>query len=150
MYHIGQKGPSPYYSPFLYYILIPIKTNESKSVQYFINGCQFLIWTQETISKYFEVKIWKHRSLHLVYRKLDTKFEQLWYHKNKLKVRLKLTRSIWCSNIFHIKILIYYDYNMHNLIIHNYLLRPYWLEFFFKSIFHLHVTHFVRSNILCK
>jgi hypothetical protein len=30
--------------------------------------------------------------------------------------------SIWCSNLFHIKILIYYDYNMHNLTIHKYLL----------------------------
>jgi len=30
-------------------------------------------------------------SLHLVYGKLDTKFEQLLYHKNKLKVCLKMT-----------------------------------------------------------
>jgi hypothetical protein len=28
-------------------------------------------------------------SLHLIYDKLDTKFEQLWYHKNRL--RLKMT-----------------------------------------------------------
>jgi hypothetical protein len=71
-------------------------------------------------------------SLHLVYRKLDTKFElwyhknrlQLWYHKSRLKVSLKLTKSIWCSNLLHIKFLIYYDYNMHNLTIHKYFLGP--------------------------
>jgi hypothetical protein len=33
--HIGQKGPSPYYNPFLPYILIPIKNNESKVVKIF-------------------------------------------------------------------------------------------------------------------
>jgi len=66
----------------------------------------------------------KKMSLHLVYGKLDAKFEQLWYHKNKLKVCLKLIGSIWCSNLLHIKILIYYDYNMHNLTIHMYFLGP--------------------------
>jgi hypothetical protein len=35
VYHIGWKGPSPYYSPFLPYILIPIKNNESKVVKIF-------------------------------------------------------------------------------------------------------------------
>jgi len=39
-----------------------------------------------------------------------------------------------------IKILIYYDYNTHNLIIH--FLRLHKVEIFKKSIFHLHVTHF--------
>jgi hypothetical protein len=29
-------------------------------------------------------------SLHLIYGKLDTKFEQLWYHKNRFQVRLKM------------------------------------------------------------
>jgi hypothetical protein len=31
----------------------------------------------------------KKMSLHLVYGKLHTKFEQLWYHKKKLKTCLK-------------------------------------------------------------
>jgi hypothetical protein len=35
VYHTGRKGPSPYYSPFLPYILIPIKNNESKVVKIF-------------------------------------------------------------------------------------------------------------------
>jgi len=35
VYHIGQKGPSPYYNPFLLYILIPIKNNESKVFKIF-------------------------------------------------------------------------------------------------------------------
>jgi hypothetical protein len=35
VYHIGQKGPSPYCSPFLPYILIPIKNNKSKVVKIF-------------------------------------------------------------------------------------------------------------------
>jgi hypothetical protein len=34
VYHQGQKGFSPYYNPFSPYILIPIKSNESKSVKY--------------------------------------------------------------------------------------------------------------------
>jgi hypothetical protein len=55
-------------------------------------------------------------SLH--YEKLDTKFEQLWYHKSRLKIHLKLIRSIWCPNLLHIYFLIYCDYNMHNLTIH--------------------------------
>jgi hypothetical protein len=35
VHHIGQKGLSPYSSPFLPYILIPIKSNESKVVKIF-------------------------------------------------------------------------------------------------------------------
>jgi hypothetical protein len=35
VYHIRRKGPSPYYSPFLPYILIPIKNSESKFVKKF-------------------------------------------------------------------------------------------------------------------
>jgi hypothetical protein len=35
VYHIGRKGPSPYYSPILPYILIPIRNNESKVVKNF-------------------------------------------------------------------------------------------------------------------
>jgi len=35
VYHIGWKGPSPYYNSFLHYILIPIKNNESKVVKNF-------------------------------------------------------------------------------------------------------------------
>jgi hypothetical protein len=54
---------------------------------------------------------------------LDTKFEPFWYNKSRLKVRLKLTGSKWCSNLFHIKISIYYDYNIHNLIIHKYFFK---------------------------
>jgi uncharacterized membrane protein YobD (UPF0266 family) len=64
----------------------------------------------------------KHRLLHLIYWKFDTKFEQCWNHKSQLKIHLKLIRSKWCSKLFHIKILIYYDYNMHNLTIHKYIL----------------------------
>ncbi len=63
-------------------------------------------------------------ALHLVYGNLNTKFEQLCYHKSRLKICLKLTKSIWFSNQLPIKILIYYDYNMHNLTIHKYLLGP--------------------------
>jgi hypothetical protein len=74
-------------------------------------------------SKYFEIKISNHRALHLDYKKLNTKFEYLWYHKSRLKVRLKLTRSKWCSNLLHINNLIYYDYNIHNMIIHKYILE---------------------------
>jgi hypothetical protein len=33
VYHTLWKGPSPYYSIFLPYILIPIKNNESKAVK---------------------------------------------------------------------------------------------------------------------
>jgi hypothetical protein len=36
VYHIGWKRPSPYCSPFLLYILIPIKNNESKFVKMII------------------------------------------------------------------------------------------------------------------
>ncbi len=85
----------------------------------------FLYEHKKIDSKYFEVEIWKHRSLHLVYKKwMDTKFEQLWYHRSRLQVRLKPIGSIWYSNLLHIKKLIYYDYNMHNLTIHKYLLGP--------------------------
>lgn len=37
VYHLGWKGPNPYCNPFFPYILILIKSNESKSVKYFIN-----------------------------------------------------------------------------------------------------------------
>jgi len=33
VYHIGQKGPSPYCNPFLPYILIATKNNESNIVK---------------------------------------------------------------------------------------------------------------------
>jgi hypothetical protein len=66
----------------------------------------------------------KNLSLHLVYGKLNIKFEKICYHKSKLKVHLKLIGSILCSNLFHIKNLICYDYNMHNLTIHKYILGP--------------------------
>jgi hypothetical protein len=33
----------------------------------------------------------KNMSLHLIYGDLHTKFEQLWYHKGKLQVCLKIT-----------------------------------------------------------
>jgi hypothetical protein len=32
--------------------------------------------------------------LHLIYGKLNTKFEQLWYHISRLKVHLKQIKSI--------------------------------------------------------
>jgi hypothetical protein len=48
---------------------------------------------------------------------LDINFEQFWYHKNRLKIHLKITGSKWCSNLLHIKNLIYFNYNIHNLII---------------------------------
>ncbi len=35
VYHIGWKRPSPYCGPFLLYIFIPIKENESKVVENF-------------------------------------------------------------------------------------------------------------------
>ncbi len=82
----------------------------------------FLYGHKKVDSKYFEVEIENHKALHLVYGKLDTKFEKFWYHKSKLKVRLKLIGSKWCSNLLHIKNLIYYDYKIHNLIIHKYFL----------------------------
>jgi hypothetical protein len=37
VYHWGRKRPSAYYSPFFPYIYIPIKTNQSKSLKYFIS-----------------------------------------------------------------------------------------------------------------
>ncbi len=63
---------------------------------------------------------------------------------------MKLIGSKWCSNLLYIKILIYYHYNIHNLILHKYYLGLHLVEFFFKSIFHLHVAHFVRLDIFCK
>jgi hypothetical protein len=68
--------------------------------------------------------------MYLIYGKLDTKFEQLWYHKSKLKISLKLAWSKRCSNLLHIKIWIYYDYNIHNMIIHKYFLRFHKVELF--------------------
>jgi hypothetical protein len=56
-------------------------------------------------------------ALCLVYGKLHTNFEQLWYYKSKFENDY----SIWCSNLLYIEILIYYDYNMHNLTIQKYL-----------------------------
>jgi hypothetical protein len=35
VYHTKGKGPNPYYNPFLSYILIPIKNNESNVVKNF-------------------------------------------------------------------------------------------------------------------
>jgi hypothetical protein len=75
-------------------------------------------------SKYLEVKILNNTSLHLVYGKFNSKFQQLLNHKNKLKICLKLNGSVWCTNLLHIKILIYYDYNMQNLTIHKKNLWP--------------------------
>jgi hypothetical protein len=42
-------------------------------------------------------------SLHLVYSKLHTKFEQLWYHKNKLKACLKMTSQYGVQSYFTMK-----------------------------------------------
>jgi hypothetical protein len=42
-------------------------------------------------------------SLHLVYSKLYTKFEQLWYHKNKLKVCLQITNQYDVQTYFIMK-----------------------------------------------
>ncbi len=53
----------------------------------------FLYENKKIDSKYFEVEIQNHKALHLVYGNFDTKFEQLWYHKNRLKVCLKLIGS---------------------------------------------------------
>jgi hypothetical protein len=59
----------------------------------------------------------------------------------------------WVKMVFKptsIKNLKYYDYNIHNLMIHKYFLKLHKVEFSFKSKFHLHVAHFVKLDILCK
>jgi hypothetical protein len=43
-------------------------------------------------------------SVHLIYGNLDTKFEQLWYHKGKLKVCLKMTSQYGVQTYFTLKI----------------------------------------------
>jgi hypothetical protein len=57
---------------------------------------EFLYGYNKVDSKYFEVKIYNHRVLHLVYGKLDINFDQLWYHKNRSKICLNL-------NVFELK-----------------------------------------------
>jgi hypothetical protein len=47
-------------------------------------------------------------SLHLVFSKLHTKFEQLWYHKSRLKVCLKIYSQYGVQTYFTLN-LIYYD-----------------------------------------
>jgi hypothetical protein len=42
-------------------------------------------------------------SLHLIYGRLHTKFEQLWYYKNKLKVLLKMTRQYNVQTYFTLR-----------------------------------------------
>jgi len=71
-------------------------------------------------------------------------FKQLWYDKSKLKFYLKLTRSKRCSNLLHIKNLMYYDYKIYNLTTHKYILGLHKVEIFKKSIFHLYVAHFCK------
>jgi hypothetical protein len=41
---------------------------------------------------------------HLVYGKLHTKFEQLWYHKRMLKVHLKMTSQYGVQTYFTLRI----------------------------------------------
>jgi hypothetical protein len=43
-------------------------------------------------------------SLHLVYSKLHTKFEQLWYYKNKIIVCLKMTSQYGVQSYLTIKL----------------------------------------------
>jgi hypothetical protein len=86
--------------------------------------------------------------LHLVYGK----FEQLWYHKSRLKERLNLIGSKWCLNLLHSQYLIYYDYNIHNLIIHKYFLGSTKLIFLINisstcSPFYK-IEHFVQIEII--
>jgi hypothetical protein len=43
-------------------------------------------------------------SLHLIYGNLHTKFEQLWYHKGKLKVYLNMTSQYGVQTYLTLKI----------------------------------------------
>jgi hypothetical protein len=43
-------------------------------------------------------------SLHLVYGKLHIHFEQLWYHRNKSKVHLKMIGQYGVQTYFTLKI----------------------------------------------
>jgi hypothetical protein len=43
-------------------------------------------------------------SLHLIYGNLHTKFEQLWYHKGKLQICLKMTSQYGVQTYFTLKI----------------------------------------------
>jgi len=43
-------------------------------------------------------------SLHFIYGKLHTKFEQLWYHKNRLQVCLKMIGQYDVWTYFTLKI----------------------------------------------
>jgi len=45
----------------------------------------------------------KNMSLHLIYGDLHTKFEQLWYHKGKLQVCLKMTSQYGVQTYFPLK-----------------------------------------------
>jgi hypothetical protein len=69
-------------------------------------------------------------SVHLVYGKVLTKFEQFWYYKSKLEIHLKTTSQYDVQTYFTLKILIYYDCNMHNLTIHKYLLNLHKVKIF--------------------
>jgi hypothetical protein len=46
----------------------------------------------------------KKMSLHLIYGKLYTKFEQFWYYKSKLKIHLKMTSQYGVQTYFTLKI----------------------------------------------
>jgi hypothetical protein len=50
VYHTSQKGPNPYYSPFLPYILTPIKNNESKVVKKFRRTIFYTITILDSIT----------------------------------------------------------------------------------------------------
>jgi hypothetical protein len=43
-------------------------------------------------------------SLHLVHNKLHTKFEELWYHKSRLKVCMKMHGQYGVQTYFKLKI----------------------------------------------
>jgi hypothetical protein len=43
-------------------------------------------------------------SLHLVYSKLHTKFEQFWYYKSELKIHLKMINQYGVQTYFTLKI----------------------------------------------
>ncbi len=56
-------------------------------------------------------------AFYLVYGKLNTKFEKLWY---QVRTRFEFDNV---QTYFYIKKFMYYDYNMHDLIVHKYFLK---------------------------
>jgi len=63
-------------------------------------------------------------ALHLVYGKLNTKFEKTLVSQTKWEVDLKPNKvNVGVQTYFYTRSFMYYACNMHNLIIHKYFLK---------------------------